>query len=153
MCLMVLATNNPHIPNQTNPQEPRSIRTTSWYMLALIKHQFHALTCRVNVWNDHVFTIPTNLVPRFWCLFDFRDIGAKLEHFKKLHENVQFYQNKCHAGNAPNTGRPCAKATDVWAQWVAGRPNSLADQPHFVGSREFPWRWRFPRGSEMEPEA
>jgi hypothetical protein len=24
-----------------------------------------------------------------------------LEHFKKLQGNVEFYQNKCHPGNAP----------------------------------------------------
>jgi hypothetical protein len=27
--------------------------------------------------------------------------------------------------------RQCAKATDQWAQRVAGRPNSLAGRPHF----------------------
>jgi hypothetical protein len=32
-------------------------------VLVLIKHQFHAPTCRVNVWNNHVFTLSTNLVP------------------------------------------------------------------------------------------
>jgi hypothetical protein len=41
----------------------------------------------------------------------------------------------------------------VWAQWVADRLNSLAGRPHFVASREFPWRLRYPRGSEMEPKA
>jgi hypothetical protein len=35
---------------------------------------------------------------------------------------MEFYQNKCHPENAPNTRRPCAKATDLWAQWVAGCP-------------------------------
>jgi hypothetical protein len=34
-------------------------------LLALIKHQFHASTCRVNVWNNHVFKLSTNLVPSF----------------------------------------------------------------------------------------
>jgi hypothetical protein len=34
-------------------------------VLALIKHQFHAPTCQVNVWNNHVFTLSTNLVPQF----------------------------------------------------------------------------------------
>jgi hypothetical protein len=43
---------------------------------------------------------------------------------------MEFYQNKCHLGNAPDTRRPCVKATDVWAQWVADRPNSLAGRPH-----------------------
>jgi hypothetical protein len=42
-----------------------------------------------------------------------------LEHFKRLQRNVEFYQNKCHPGNALRTRTPCAKATDVWAQWVA----------------------------------
>jgi hypothetical protein len=44
-------------------------------VLVLIKHQFHAATCRVNVWNNHVYTLSTNLVPRFYCLFDFRSIS------------------------------------------------------------------------------
>jgi hypothetical protein len=52
-----------------------------------------------------------------------------LENFKKLQGNVEFYQNKCHPGNAPNTRRPCAKATDVWAQWVAGWPVNPTFQP------------------------
>jgi hypothetical protein len=34
-------------------------------VLALIKHRFHAPTCRVNVWNKHVFSLSTNLVPQF----------------------------------------------------------------------------------------
>jgi hypothetical protein len=34
-------------------------------MVALTKHQFHAPTCRVNIWNNHVFTLSTNLVLRF----------------------------------------------------------------------------------------
>jgi hypothetical protein len=32
-------------------------------LLALIKHRFYAPTCRVNVYNNHVFTLSTNLVP------------------------------------------------------------------------------------------
>jgi hypothetical protein len=43
-----------------------------------------------------------------------RNICAKLEHFKKLQGNVEFYKNRCHPGNAPYTRRPCAKATNVW---------------------------------------
>jgi hypothetical protein len=34
-------------------------------VLAPIKHRFHAPTCRVNVWNNHIFTFSTNLVPQF----------------------------------------------------------------------------------------
>jgi hypothetical protein len=34
-------------------------------LLALIKRRFHVPTCRVNVWNNHVFTLSTNLVPQF----------------------------------------------------------------------------------------
>jgi hypothetical protein len=124
----------------------RSISLSFGDVLALIKHRFHAPTCRVNVWNDHVFTLSTNLAQRFYCLFDFRNIGAKLEHFKKLQGNVEFYQNKCHPRNAPDMRRPCAKATDMWAQW-------LADQPQFAASHEFPWRLRSPRGGGMEPKA
>jgi hypothetical protein len=103
-------------------------------VLALIKQQFHAPTCRVNVSNNHVFTLSINIVPRFLCLFDFRNIGTKLEHFKKLQENLEFHQNKCHLGNVPNTRRQCAKATDQWAYRVAGRPNPLTDWPHFTTS-------------------
>jgi hypothetical protein len=66
------------------------------------------------------------------CLFDFRNIGAKLEHFKKLQGNLEFYQNKCHPGGVPNMRRQCAKAADQWAQGVAGRPNPLACQPHLT---------------------
>jgi hypothetical protein len=73
------------------------------------------------------------------CLFDFRNIGAKLYNFKKLQVNVEFYQNECHPKNAPDTRRTCANATDMWSQWVAGWPNSMAGQPHFAASREFPW--------------
>jgi hypothetical protein len=61
------------------------------------------------------------------------NIGAKLEHFKKLHGNLLFYQNKCHHGNAPDTRRPCAKATHVWASgWLADQtpwPASTTLQP------------------------
>jgi hypothetical protein len=35
------------------------------FMLALIKCRFHAPTCQVNAWNNHVLTLSTNLVPRF----------------------------------------------------------------------------------------
>jgi hypothetical protein len=52
-----------------------------------------------------------------------------LEHFKKLQGNVEFHQNKCHPGNAPDMRRPCAKDTDVWAQWMAG----LGQNPWSVG--------------------
>jgi hypothetical protein len=48
--------------------------------------------------------------------------------------NEELYQNKCHPRNAPDTRRLCAKATDMWAQWVASRPNSLVGRPHFVAS-------------------
>jgi hypothetical protein len=68
-------------------------------VLALIKHRFCASICWVNVWNNHVYTLSTNLVPRFSCLFDFRNIGAKLEHFKKSQGNLEFHQNKCHYGD------------------------------------------------------
>jgi hypothetical protein len=49
--------------------------------------------------------LSTNLVPRFYCLFDFRNIGAKLEHFKKLLGNLEFHQNKCHPGGVPDMRR------------------------------------------------
>jgi hypothetical protein len=81
------------------------------------------------------------------------NIGAKLEHFKKLQGKMEFHQNKCHPGNAPDTRRQCAKATDQWAQWVAGRPNSLADWPHFAASRGFASRAHSPGGGNKESEA
>jgi hypothetical protein len=34
-------------------------------LLVHIKCQFHAPKCHVNIWNNHVFTLSTNLVPRF----------------------------------------------------------------------------------------
>jgi hypothetical protein len=34
-------------------------------VLALIKYRFYVLTYRVNVWNNHVFTLSINLVPLF----------------------------------------------------------------------------------------
>jgi hypothetical protein len=51
-------------------------------LLELIKHRFHVPTCQVNVWNNNVFTLCTSLVLRFYCLFDFRNLGTRLEHFK-----------------------------------------------------------------------
>jgi hypothetical protein len=45
-----------------------------------------------------------------------------LEHFKKLQENFEFHQNKCHPGDVPDTRRQCANATNQWAQGVASRP-------------------------------
>jgi hypothetical protein len=49
-----------------------------------------------------------------------------LEHFKKLQENLEFNQNKCHPGNVPDTRRQCAMAASQWAQGVVGRPNPLS---------------------------
>jgi hypothetical protein len=46
-----------------------------------------------------------------------------LEHFKKFQVNLEFHQNKCHPGGVPDTKRQCEKATDQWAQGVAGRPH------------------------------
>jgi hypothetical protein len=34
-------------------------------VFVLIKCRFHAPTCRVNVKNNYVFTLSTNLVPQF----------------------------------------------------------------------------------------
>jgi hypothetical protein len=34
------------------------------------------------------FTLSTNLVPWFYCLFDFRNLGTKLEHFNGLQSDV-----------------------------------------------------------------
>jgi hypothetical protein len=46
----------------------------------------------MRVGNNHVFALSTNLVLRFYCLFDFRNIGVKLEHFKKLQEHLEIHQ-------------------------------------------------------------
>jgi hypothetical protein len=45
---------------------------------------------------------------------------------------LEFHQNKCHPEDVPDTRRQCAKATDWWAQGVAGWPNPLADRPGFM---------------------
>jgi hypothetical protein len=47
----------------TGHEDPLS--TEPWALLVLIKHQFHAPTYRVNVWNNHIFTLSTNLVHDF----------------------------------------------------------------------------------------
>jgi hypothetical protein len=86
----------------------------------------------------------TNLVPWFYCLFDFRNKGTKLEHFKKLQGNLKFQQNKCHPEGVPNPwpagptmqpltgwlrgdtlheaieGNPMLKASVGWTPWRAG---------------------------------
>jgi hypothetical protein len=50
------------------------------------------MVCEMRVGNNHVFALSTNLVLRFYCLFDFRNIGVKLEHFKKLQEHLEIHQ-------------------------------------------------------------
>jgi hypothetical protein len=77
-----------------------------------------------------------------------------MEHFKKSQGNLEFYQNKCHPGDVREMRRWGAKATNQWAQGVAGRPNPLAGQPAFESvrtktswsrvytKRERLWRWR-----------
>jgi hypothetical protein len=52
-----------------------------------------------------------------------------LKHFKKLQENLEFHQNKCHPRDVPDTRRQCAKATDQWARGVAGRPGFMSVWP------------------------
>jgi hypothetical protein len=52
-----------------------------------------------------------------------------LEQFRKLQGNLEFYQNKSHPENAPDTRRLCAKAINVWAQWVAGQLAPLCSLP------------------------
>jgi hypothetical protein len=46
------------------PHEP-ALMAARKCMLGLIKHWFHAPTYWVNVWNNHVFALSTNLVPWF----------------------------------------------------------------------------------------
>jgi hypothetical protein len=55
-----------------------------------------------------------------------------LEHFKKLHENLKFHQNKCHPGGVPNMRRQCAKTAD---QWTPREPASPTLQPLVVWLR------------------
>jgi hypothetical protein len=43
--------------------------------------------------------------------------------------------------------------TDYWAQGVAGRPYTLAGQPHFVASHGFASQARSPGGGNKESEA
>jgi hypothetical protein len=61
-----------------------------------------------------------------------------------------FHQNKCHHRNAPDTRRQCTKATDQWAQRVAGRTNSLAGRPHLTASHGFASWARSPGGGNKE---
>jgi hypothetical protein len=42
-----------------------------------------------------------------------------LEHFKKLQGKLEFYQNKYHPRNAPDTRRQCAKTSGPRG-WPAG---------------------------------
>jgi hypothetical protein len=53
--------------------------------------------------------------------FDFKNIGSKLEYFKKSQENLEFNQNKCHPEDVRDMRRQCSKATNQWAQGVADR--------------------------------
>jgi hypothetical protein len=97
--------------------------------LALIKHRFYVLICQVNVWNNHVYTLSTNLVPQLYCLFDFRNIGAKLEHFKKSQGNWKFHQNKCHPGMYVTRGdRVQRSLTSGPRGWPANQIPWPADQ-------------------------
>jgi hypothetical protein len=82
-------------------------------VLTLIKHQFHVPTYQVNVWNNHVFTLSTNLDP-LWCLFD-------------------------HHGDVFDTWTKWARPQAEWAQGPAGRPNSLASWPGFEAVWPEPW--------------
>jgi hypothetical protein len=83
-----------------------------------------------------------------------------LEHFKKLQENLEFHQNKCHPRDVPDMRRQCAKAANQWAQGVAGQPNPLANQSGFMsvwleasGTRVYTrrgWRRRWRKSVEAE---
>jgi hypothetical protein len=78
---------------------------------------------------------------------DFRNISAKLEHFRKLQENLLFHKNKCHPGDVPDLRRQCAKAANQWAQGVAGRPGFMSVWPVASWTRVYmrkgrPRRWR-----------
>jgi hypothetical protein len=55
--------------------------------------------------------------------------------------------------NAPDMRSQCAKATDQWAQRVAGQPNSLADRPHFSSSHRLASQARSLGGGNKESEA
>jgi hypothetical protein len=81
-----------------------------------------------------------------FSVFDFRNIGVKLEHFKKLKGKLEFYQNKCHHENAPDMRSRCANSTDQWAQGVAG-------WPHFEAAHGFASQERSPGGSNKESKA
>jgi hypothetical protein len=58
MCVMTLGTFGVRPPACVHNSSPSQV-------LALIKHQFYVPTYWVNVWNNHVFSLSTNLVPRF----------------------------------------------------------------------------------------
>jgi hypothetical protein len=60
------------------------------------------------------------------------NIGAKLEHFKKLQEYLEFHKDSVTKGMFL-TRRPCgAKPQVKGEQGLASRPNPMADPPHFV---------------------
>jgi hypothetical protein len=50
-----------------------------------------------------------------------------LEHFKKLQENLEFHQNKCHPGGVPDMRRQWVKAANQWALGVADHPTPLVE--------------------------
>jgi hypothetical protein len=50
-----------------------------------------------------------------------------LDYFKKAQGNFEFYQNKCHPRHVHETRRHCAKATNQWAQEVAGSDQNFLD--------------------------
>jgi hypothetical protein len=75
--------------------------------------------------------LSTNLVPRFYCLFDFRNLGTNLEHFKR-------WQSKVDQMSKSSSSRHCIWHMDRVAQTPgrkdpkAAQPNSLADRPCFM---------------------
>jgi hypothetical protein len=109
-------------------------------MLALIKRRFHAPTYRVNVWNNHVFALFTNLVSRFYCLFEFRNIGAKL-YISRNYKNIWNSTKDSVTTGMFVTCRPCGAEPQVkGAQGPAGRPNPMACRPHFESVHAETWR-------------
>jgi hypothetical protein len=68
----------------------------------------------------------------------FQEHRCQIEAFQEITRKIGIpKKNKCHHGNAPDTMRQCAKASDQWAQVVASQPNSLVGQSHLAASLGF----------------
>jgi hypothetical protein len=73
-------------------------------------------------------------------------------HFKKLQGNLEFHQSMCHPGDVPDKRRQCTKATNQWAQGVAGRPGFMSVWPAASFTHVYT-RWGRPSQGRKSVEA